>query len=272
MSAKTTKKRYTASDAIKGGSATSIYSACNKSFLSEQYVDLRNKNKLLKSQNRELKNEYDKLQVKSEQMDQYVVENKKLIGINQKQHTEIIQLNSEIKLLKETSVDRGEFQRLEGFLKKKDQQIKDLETQIDSTKINHIENLKNTINQQNDQIQYLKEGYGKFNVVDVSLSKANLLVSKMLKEENEGLKEELNIASLEYDKIKKERDDYKGLSEEWREQSNEICNLMGKDTDGWSNIAGDTLEDVKELLSERDELRSKVEKYRNNISQLYDDF
>ena len=45
---------------------------------------------------------------------------------------------------------------------------------------------------------------------------------------------------------------------------------MGKDTDGWSNIAGDTLEDVKELLSERDELRSKVEKYRNNISQMFD--
>jgi chromosome segregation ATPase len=253
MSAKTKNKRNSPS-IIKKGTATSILSACDKPFIADNLTDYRDKYYRMKP-------EYDKLQVKSEQMDQLNKENKKLIGRNQQQHTEIIQLNSQIKLLKETSVDRGEFQRLEGFLKKKDQQIKDLETQIDSTKINHIENLKNTINQQNEQIQYLKEGYGKFNVVDVSL-----------KEENEGLKEELNIASLEYDKIKKERDDYKGLSEEWREQSNEICNLMGKDTDGWSNIAGDTLEDVKDLLSERDELRSKVEKYRNNISQLYDDF
>jgi uncharacterized coiled-coil DUF342 family protein len=260
MSAKT-NKRYPASDALKKGCPSTIESSVIKIALAREFVDLRQKYKLLKTQNRDLKNEYDKLQVKSEQMDQYVVENKKLIGRTQLQHTEIIQLNSQIKLLKETSVDRGEFQRLEGFIKRRDNEIEDLKKQIDSTKINHIEHLKNTINQQNEQIQYLKEGYGKFNVVDVSL-----------KEENEGLKEELNIASLEYDKIKKERDDYKGLSEEWREQSNEICNLMGKDTDGWSNIAGDTLEDVKELLSERDELRSKVEKYRNNISQLYDDF
>lgn len=191
MSAKTTKKRYTASEAIKGGSATSIYSACNKTFLSEKYVDLRDKHKHLKSQNRELNNEYDKLKVKSEQMDQYVVENKKLIAKNQQQHTDIIQLTSQIKLLKETTNDRGDYQRLEGIIKKKVHEIEELKKQIDSTKINQIEHLKNTIKQQNEQIQYLKEGYGKFNVVDVSL-----------KEENEGLKAKLDDVKEEIEELK----------------------------------------------------------------------
>ena len=173
------KKKYTDYDAIKGGSATSIYSACNKTFLSEKYVELREKYKRLKIDNQ-------KSNVKLEQMEQYRKDNdSKLIQLSKKnaiinKHlTTIAQRDNQIKLLKETSVDRGDAQRLEGFIKKRDHEIEELEKQIDSTKINKLEHLENTIHQQNEQIKYLKEGYGKFNVEDESL-----------KEENQGLKEE----------------------------------------------------------------------------------
>lgn len=47
---------------------------------------------------------------------------------------------------------------------------------------------------------------------------------------------------------------------EWLTQSNEICELMGKSTDGWSNIPGDTLHDVKILLEENKELKAELNK------------
>ena len=215
MSAKTTNyKRYPASDALKKGCPSTIESNVIKNTLAHAFVELREKYKALKTENQ-------KSLVKLQQMDQLKKDNdSKLIQLTKKNdtinklHTTIAQLNNDIKLLKETSVDRGDAQRLEGFIKKKDNEIEELKKQIDSTKINHIEHLKNTIHQLTEQIQYLKEGYGKFNVVDVSL-----------KEENEGLKEELNIASLEYEKIKSENEALTQKLEKYREISTQLFDL-----------------------------------------------
>ena len=189
MSSKT-YKRYPAKDAIKKGSASTIESACVKMFIAKEYVELREK------YNR-LKNEYQKSQVKLEQMEQLKKDNdSKLIQITKKNdiinklHTTIAQLNNDIKLQKETSVDRGDANRLEGFIKKKEQIIKELEKQIDNTKLNHLYHLENTIHKQNEQIKHLTEGYGKFNVEDYDEFNKMKEENESLKEGNERLKEE----------------------------------------------------------------------------------
>jgi chromosome segregation ATPase len=203
-----TYKRYPPQDALKRGSATTIDSACTKMIIANAHVELREKFKILKT-------EYQKSKVKLEQMEQLKKDNYKLIADGQKKndtiknlHITITQLNSDIKLLKETTSDRADYQRLEGFLKKKDHEIEELKKQINSTKINNVEHLKNTIHQQNEQIKYLKEGYGKFNVVDESLSKAN----QGLKQENELLKEGLDRLKEEHGELIKKLDEYKKIS------------------------------------------------------------
>jgi len=100
-------------------------------------------------------------------------------------------LNNDIRLLKDTSVDRGDAQRLEGKLKKKDQEIEELKKQIDSTKINALAHLENTIHKQNQQIKYLKEGYGKFDLDE----------NIQLKKDMEYLKQEHGELIKKLDKI-----------------------------------------------------------------------
>ena len=213
------KKKYTDYDAIKGGSATSIYSACNKTFLSEKYVELREKYKRLKIDNQ-------KSNVKLEQMEQYRKDNdSKLIQLSKKnaiinKHlTTIAQRDNQIKLLKETSVDRGDAQRLEGFIKKKDYEIEELKKQIDSTKINAVASLENTIHQLIKENEYLKEGYGKFNVVDESLKEENNKLQEEIKdwrinfkeerEENTQLKKDIETLKEEHGELIKKLDEYR---------------------------------------------------------------
>jgi chromosome segregation ATPase len=226
MSSKTKNKRNTES-IIKNGTATSILSACDKPFITDYLTDYRDK------YNR-VNNEYEKSKVKLEQMGQLRKDNdSKLIQLSKKNdtikelHIIITQLKSDIKILKETTNDRGDYQRLEGKLKKKDHEIEELKKQINQTKINHLEHLENKIRRQNEQIktldqyrkvnlngkkqlsdrvnqlikenEYLKEGYGKFNVVDESLSKAN----QGLKEENDKLKEDNEALIQKLDEYKK---------------------------------------------------------------------
>lgn len=268
-----TYTRYPASDALKRGCPTTIESSVIKIKIAQEYVNLREKYKRLKIDNQ-------KQNVKLEQMEQLKKDNdSKLMQLTKKNdiinklHTTIAQLNNDIKLLKETSVDRGDAQRLEGFIKKKDQEIKDLKKQIDSTKINAVASLENKIHQLNSENEKLK---AKLADVEEQSKKDNPQSRfDMIKV----LSDDIQKVIKENEDLKKERDDYKGLSEEWREQSNEICNLMGKDTDGWSNIAGDTLSDVKDLLYERDtlkqehgELIQKLDKFQKVITDLYDDF
>ena len=199
------KKKYTDYDAIKGGSATSIYSACNKTFLSEKYVELREKYKRLKIDNGKLEQKLKASEQDSKEKLRLIAEVQKKNEIITKHLITIAQRDNQIKLLKETSVDRGDAQRLEGFIKKKDYEIEELKKQIDSTKINKLEHLENTIHQQNEQIKYLKEGYGKFNVVDESLSKAN----QGFKEENTQLKKDIETLKEEHGELIKKLDEYR---------------------------------------------------------------
>jgi DNA repair exonuclease SbcCD ATPase subunit len=293
MSSKT-YKRYPASDALKKGSPSTIEGACTKKIISQEYVELREKYKRLKIDNQ-------KSNVKLEQMDQLRKDNDtKLIQLSKKNdtinklHITITQLNNQIKVLKETSVDRGDAQRLEGFIKKKDHEIEELKKQIDSTKINALAVLEN-------EMAYLKKGRTT-DYEEIKTLKAEIIKLKdELKKDNPQsrfdmirvLSDDIEKVMKENTDLKTERDGYKGLAEEWCEQSNEICNLMGKSTDGWSNIAGDTLIDVKDLLNEMNtleeentqlkkdnetlkgehgEIIQKLDKIQNGITLLFDDF
>jgi chromosome segregation ATPase len=196
MSSKT-YKRYSPESALKGGCASSIDSACTKMIIANAFVDIRGKYKKLKI-------EYLKQEQELKASRQDSKEKIRLIGDVQKKNDTIkkhlitiTQRENEIKTLKDISVHRNEVIVLEGKLKKKDHEIEELKKQINSTKINNVEHLKNTIHQQNEQIKYLKEGYGKFNVVDESLSKAN----QGLKEENELLKEGLDRLKEEHGEL-----------------------------------------------------------------------
>lgn len=235
------KKKYTDYDAIKGGSATSIYSACNKTFLSEKYVELREKYKRLKIDNLKQEQELKASRQDSKEKIRLIGDVQKKNEIITKHLTTITQRDNQIKLIKETSVDRGDAQRLEGFIKKKDYEIEELKKQIDETKINNLEHLKNTIHQQNEQIKYLKEGYGKFNVVDESLSKAN----QELKEEKDSLKEENN-------KLQEEIKDWRI---NFKEERREATHLK---------------KDIETLKEEHGELIKKLDEYREKATQLYD--
>ena len=318
--------RYSSNAALKNGSAATIYRHVSKEPLSEEYHKLRESHRNLQMNFEALRNENEQLKVVKDQKDQQMKDNKKLIETlaNRNQRikeldVEIIQRDNEIKTLKDTSVHRNEVNVLEGKLKKKAQEIKELETKINQTKINHLYHLENQINQLKQENEKLKaklddvkedNPQSRFDMIRVLSDD----IQKVMKE-NESLKEKLeflNKVKEDYfttikdrnndieilkeehgelieklddiqkvmkeneelskanQELKKERDDYKGLSEEWREQSNEICNLMGKDTDGWSNIAGDTLIDVKDLLYERDTLKTKLDEYRKISTQLFD--
>lgn len=275
---KRTYTRYSSNSALKNGSATTIYRHVQKEPLCEEYYKIRESHKTLQFDYEALRNENEQLKVVKEQKEQQMKDNKKLMETAAKRNdrikeleVEIIQLNGHIKLIKETSVDRSDFQRLEGFNKKKDQQIKELETRIDETKLGNLYNLENQINQLKKENEELK---AKLADVEEQSKKDN---PQSRFDMIRVLSDDIQKVMKENDDLKNERDDYKGLAEEWREQSNEICNLMGKDTDGWSNIAGDTLSDVKDLLYERDTLKEehkiiteKLSEYRKISTQLFD--
>lgn len=198
MSSKTKNKRNSKS-IIMNGTATSILSACDKPFITDYLTDYRDKFNRLNTENEKSKVQLEQMgQLRKDNDNKLIQLSKKSATIN-KLHTTIAQLNNDIKLLRETTNDRGDYQRLEGFIKKKDHEIEELKKQIDSTKINNVEHLKNTIHQQNEQIKYLKEGYGKFNVVDDSLKEENTL----LKEGLDRLKEEHGELIQKLDKFQK---------------------------------------------------------------------
>ena len=191
-----TYKRYPATDALKKGSASTIESACVKIQIAEEYVNLRDKY-------RGLKNEYQKSHVKLEQMEQLKKDNFKLISDSQKKSDTIkklqitnTQLNGDIQLLKETTNDRGDYQRLEGFLKKKDLEIEELKSQIDDEKPNNcatIKNLQNIISKLKEQLENYKKN---------ELARETFMVEKYdmlesLKKENESLKQ--HIISIQKD-------------------------------------------------------------------------
>ena len=230
-------KRYPACDALKRGSPSSIESACVKSVISVEYVNLREKYRAMKT-------EYQKSQVKLEQMDQLKKGNAtKLIQLTKKSdtinklNTTITQLKNDIQVLKDTSVNRDHAQRLEGLIKKKDLEIEDLKSQVDDEKPNNcvtIKNLQNIISKLKEQLEYLKEGYGKFNVVDESLKEQNT----QYRMEIDKLKGDLHLTKASH----------KRLTEE---------NTLLK-------------EGLERLKEEHGELTQKQEHYHNLITQMFD--
>jgi len=235
MSSKTKNKRNTES-IIKNGTATSILSACDKPFIADYLTDYRDKF------NR-LNNEYEKSKVKLEQMGQLRKDNdSKLIQLSKKNdtikelHIIITQLNSNIKLLKETTNDRGDYQRLEGKLKKKDHEIEELKKQINSSKINHLQHLENKIREQNEHIKHMKS-------VETNLTN----------EKNE-YKKKLDYLS---DKEEKLTNDYFGFIKK-NESLKEENQLLKEGLD--------------RLKEEHGELIQKLDKFQKVITEIYDDF
>lgn len=224
MSSKAKNKRNSPS-IIKNGTATSILSACDKPFIADNLTDYRDKYERLKIDNGKLEQKLKASEQDSKEKLRLIAEVQKKNEIITKHLTTITQRDNQIKLLKETSVDRGDAQRLEGFIKKKDHEIEELKKQIDSTKINAVASLENKICLQREQIktldqyrkvnlngkkqlsdrvnqlikenEYLKEGYGKFNVVDESLKEEN----EKLKEENTQLKKDIETLKGEHGEI-----------------------------------------------------------------------
>jgi len=238
MSSKTKNKRNSES-IIKNGTATSILSACDKPFIADHLTDYRDKF------NR-LNNENEKSKVKLEQMGQLRKDNdNKLIQLSKKNdtinklHITITQLNSDIKLLKETTNDRGDYQRLEGFIKKKDHEIEELKKQIDSTKINQLVNLEN-------EMVYLKENRSIY-IEEI----------KTLKAENKELKEQLNKDNTQsrFDLIRVLSDDIKKVSDEniQIKRENELLE-----------------EENHQLIDEKQELIQKLDEYKDLSTQLFD--
>ena len=196
MSSKTKNKRNSPS-IIKNGTATSILSGCDKPFIADNLTDYRDKYYRINTQ-------YEKLEQKLKASEQDSKEKLRLIAELQKKndtinklHTTITQRDNEIKTLKDISVHRNEVHVLEGKIKKRDHIIKELEKQISETKINNLEHLKNTIHQQNEQIKYLKEGYGKFNVEDESLKEENT----QYRMEIDKLKDDLNLCKASHKRL-----------------------------------------------------------------------
>ncbi len=193
------QSRYPASAALKNGCASTIDSACKKPEVTSAYIKLRDEIKIMKPI-------YEKADVLNKQLiqsrqdnetklKQLTAKNKRIKEMNdfiQKQDTQICQLQNDLKLQKNTSVDKGDNQRLEGFLKKKEQQIKELEEKIDATKINNLEALRNTIRKQDLRLKHLSEAYSKIQSVesDDKRTKISQLSEEIesLKKDNENLK------------------------------------------------------------------------------------
>jgi len=239
---KRTYTRYSSNAALKNGSAATIYRHVSKEPLSEEYHKLRESHRNLQMNFEALRNENEQLKVVKDQKDQQMKDNKKLIETlaNRNQRikeldVEIIQRDNEIKTLKDTSVHRNEVNVLEGKLKKKAQEIKELETKINQTKINHLYHLENQINQ--------------------------------LKQENEKLKED-NPQSR-FDMIRVLSDDIQKVMKE-NESLKEKLEFLNKVKEDYFTTIKDRNNDIEILKEEHGELIEKLDEYKKISTMLFD--
>ena len=185
-------KRYPANLALKNGSASSIESSCIKSLISNEYVTLRDENKRMKPI-------CDKAQTMNDQLVKAHFDNEtKLKIISQKCKT-IKDHNNHI--LKQNA----KISELEN-------EIQTLKENIDATKTNKLQHLQNIIHKQNEEIKYLKEGYGKFNVEDESLKSENVKLKEehtQYRMEIAKLKDELNLSKASHKRLTEKIDEIK---------------------------------------------------------------
>jgi len=283
-------KKYPASAALKNGCASTIDSACKKLEIARAYIKLREEIKVMKPI-------YDKADVINKQLiqsrqdnetklKQLTAKNKRIKEMNlfiQKQDTQICQLENDMRLQKNTSVDRADNQRLEGFLKKKDQQIKELKSKIDATKTGHIDHLENTIRQQNAQIKYLKEGYGKLNIVeDVILGKENQEKEvEPTEEERKATRDKAELVhevwKLEDENKKLRQESLEGFDKAWKQgkidskEENEKHNESLKlDLVNSKNEIENLKLELDNLHKNRNEMEDHIEKIKGVVTTLYD--
>jgi len=173
------KKRYPPNLALKNGSASSIESSCMKSLISNEYVNLRDENKRMKPI-------FDKAQTLNDQLVKAHFENETKLKI----------ISQKCKIIKDHN---NHILKQNAKISELENEIQTLKGNIDATKTNKLQHLENIIHKQNEEIKYLKEGYGKFNVPEVSL-----VEHESLKSENVKLKEEHTQYRMEIDKLKDE--------------------------------------------------------------------
>jgi len=283
-------KKYPADKALKKGCPSTIESAVVKLRIAQEYVNLRD-------EMNKIKPIYDKAEVINKQLiqsrqdnetklKQLTAKNKRIKEMNefiQKQDTQICQLENQLKSQKETSVDRADNQRLEGFLKKKDQQIKELKSKIDATKTGHIDHLENTIRQQNAQIKYLKEGYGKLNIVeDVILGKENQEKEvEPTEEERKATRDKAELVhevwKLEDENKKLRQESLEGFDKAWKQgkidskEENEKHNESLKlDLVNSKNEIENLKLELDNLHKNRNEMEDHIEKIKGVVTTLYD--
>lgn len=262
-------KRYSPRDAIKNGAASTIESACRKPDICMEFVNIRAKY-------RKVKTEYQKSQVKLEQMDQLKKDNdSKLIQLTKNVDT-INKLRDENRILEETKCPNPAGNN-PSLIKNLQNANATLKEQLEKVKEEHLH--FNTI--------WKTEGITEQDIIDMKkqisdqcdeikeLSKATEVKNQKSDNDNrfDMLKTQANEITKLQDEIKKlkhENHQFNGFYRQWKDQSNEIAKLMGKDTEKWSNYVGDTYTDVKELLDENSLLKQENEKYRKIITDAFD--
>ena len=211
-------------------SVKSIEGSCDKPYITEHFVLIRDKYKRLKI-------DYDKLQVIRDQNKQLIRDrdtklktltskNKEIkqlendikeLHLNMKNETiKSCNLEKELKIIKSKYISKDDFDRRDSYAKKQDEiineknrVIEELTKQVNSTKINQIEGLKNHIIKQNEQIKHLTEGYGKFNLDEDEKLSEELEESKA---QNELFKTELEESKAQNEIFIKTIQEYKNLS------------------------------------------------------------
>jgi chromosome segregation ATPase len=196
-------------------SAVTIKSCCSFDFVIENYIEIREKYdalkneyeklKVIEEQKIQLKRDYDEklniigsrnnsiqnLNAKIKKMEKgYEKDMKQFHNDMEKEMKKSCKLEKELEYMKSNTVSKDDYERRDSYAKKRDEiiieqnkKIEELSEQVNSTKINSVEILKNTIRLQKEQIIYLKEGYGKFDLEE----------DEKLQKEIETLKEEKEV-------------------------------------------------------------------------------
>jgi len=229
---------------------STIKGCCSMDFIIENYIEKRDKydalkikyekSKVFEEQKIQLKRDYDdKLNIIAAR--NKLIENQnsriKKIGdgyekITKNLHKEISEgrdkfykLEKEFEYMKSSTVSKDDYDRLDSYAKKRDEiiieqnkKIEELSAQVNSTKINGLEHLKNTIRLQKEQIIHLKEGYGKFNLEE----------DEKLQKENEKLKEENKNWEIDFAEEREEKMNLRAENETLKEEKEVFIKTIQK--------------------------------------------
>ena len=109
------------------------------------------------------------------------------------------QLKNELKLIKDTSVPLSEYRSIETKNKQLENLLKEYKSQIDATKINYLESLETKIHKLENENKLLRDE--REQQKDKYKPKHLLKLFEDTKNENENLKEEIEILKVKYNEI-----------------------------------------------------------------------